>query len=139
MSHRSSLTWQSTKPTRNANPTPSCLPVIRKYANSRALTELLTYKSIKRRSDLRNYEWIVYDIEVKYLANKVLLVCYEILDCNLRSIATGYFRNFACFVLMVFERCQSNSTVLCAHNGNRYDHMFFLDCFTKSINSSLLS
>ena len=29
---------------------------------------MLTYKSIKRRSDLRNYEWIVYDIEVEFMS-----------------------------------------------------------------------
>ena len=96
---------------------------------------MLTYHSIKRTASLCDYIWIVYDIEVKYHCNNVLLVCYDILDSHLVSLGRGYFKNFSRFVLMVYGKSQSQSIVLCAHNGNRYDHMFFLDRFVSIVSS----
>ena len=96
---------------------------------------MLTYQSIRRAASLCNYIWIVYDIEVKYRCNNVLLVCYDILDSQLVSLGRGYFTNFSRFVLMVYGKALSQSIVPCAHNGNGYDHMFFLDRFTSIISS----
>ena len=104
--------------------------MIQKFANPSNLNQLLTYTSSKRRS-VTNYYWLFYDIEVKYQCNDVLLVCYQLLNRSLEEIARGHYRSFDSFVRMVYERCRSNSIVLCAHNGNHYDHLFFLDRFSK--------
>ena len=97
---------------------------------------MLTYSSITRRPAF-NYIWLFYDLEVAYRRNDVVLVCYQILDINLVELKRGYFTSFDGFVHMVYRLCHSSSVVLCAHNGNRYDHLFFLEHFLNLFDSSL--
>ena len=111
---------------------------MRKFCNSSKLNQLLTYSSI-RRKPVHNYIWLFYDIEVAYRHNDVLLVCYQLLDSSLTELKRGYYVSFERFVRMVYRLCRSSSVVLCAHNGNHFDHLFFLELFTNLFDSSMYS